>query len=129
MAGDTRDFRVLNKFDRIRTARVQRDADVGVVDFPIILEDNVLEHRTETERLENIRLTFVRKVYCLRVATAFDVEDAVVAPDVFVVSDEMTLRIGREGRLPRAAESEEQRRHTALLVGCGRAMHREQTAR
>ena len=109
MAGHAGDFRVLDELDRICAARVQRDAGVGVVHAVVFIEDHVFEHRAEAQRLENVRLALGREVDRLRVAAAFDVEDAVVAPAVLVVADEMALRVGRERGLARAAEAEEQR--------------------
>ena len=54
---------------------------VGEVDVAIVIEHDVLQHRAEAQRLENVRLAFRREVDRLGVAAAFDVEDAVVAPD------------------------------------------------
>ena len=45
----------------------------------------------------------------LRVAASFDIEDAVIAPAMFVVADQAAGRIGRERRLARARETEEER--------------------
>ena len=109
MSGDARDFRVLDELDGIGAARVLRDAGVGVIDVVIFIEHHVFQHRAEAQRLENVRLALRREVDRLGVAAAFDVEDAVVAPAVLVVADEMPLRIGGKRRLPRAAQSEEQR--------------------
>ena len=128
MTGDAGNLRVLNELDRIRATSVLRDARVGVIDVAIFIEHDVLEHGAEAQRLENVRLVFRREIDRLCVAAAFDVEDAVIAPNVFVVANEMTLRIGRERGFSRAAETEEQGRHARLLIGSGRAMHREQTA-
>ena len=121
-------FALCDELDRIRAARVLRDARVGVIDAVIVIEHHVLEHRAEAQRLEDVRLALGREVDRLGVAAAFDVEDAVVAPAVLVVADEMPLRIGGERRLARAAEAEEQRRRAGLLVGRGRAVHREHAA-
>ena len=128
MAGHARDFRVVDELDRIRAARVLRDARVGEVHAVVFIEHHVLQHRAEAQRLENVRLVLGREVDRLGVAAAFDVEDAVVAPAVLVVADEMALRIGGERRLARAAEAEEQRRRAGLFVGGGRAVHREHAA-
>ena len=49
----------------------------------------------------------------LGVAAALEVEDAVVAPAVLVVADEDPLGIGRERRLARARQAEEDR-HVAV---------------
>src|SRR4030095_5024386 len=103
---------VLNKLDRIRPTSVFRDARVGIIDIAVFIEDDVLEHSTKPQSLENIRLALGRKVNRLCVAAAFDVEDPVIAPNVLVVANEMTLRICRQRGFPRAAETEEQRGHT-----------------
>ena len=128
MAGDAGDLRVLDELDRIGAAGVLRDARVGVIDVVIFIEHHVLEHRAETQRLEDVRLALGREVDRLGVAAALDVEDAVVAPAVLVVADEMTFRIGGECRFPRAAQAEEQRGCAGLFVRRRRAMHREHAA-
>src|SRR6478672_5813279 len=128
MSCDTGNFRVLNKLDRVRPTSVFRDARVGIIDIAVFIEDDILEHSTKPQSLENIRLALRRKVNRLCVAAAFDVEDPVIAPNVLVVTNEMTLRISRERGFARAAETEEQGRDTCLFICCGRAMHREQPA-
>ena len=128
MTGHAGDLGVLNELDRIRAARVLRDARVGVIDDAIFIEHDVLQHGAEAQRLENIRLAFRRKIDRLGVAAAFDVEDAVVAPAVLVVADEMTFRIGGERRFARAAQAEEQGGRAALFVRGGRTMHRKHAA-
>src|SRR4029077_2810623 len=127
MSCDTGNFRVLNKLDRVRPTSVFRDARVGIIDIAVLIEDDILEHSTKSQSLENIRLALGRKINRLCVAAAFDVEDPVIAPNVFVVANEMTLRISRECGFSRAAETEEQGRHSRLFICRGRAMHREQT--
>ena len=50
------------------------------------------------------------------VAATLEVEDAGVAPSVFVVADEPAARVSRERRLAGAAETEEQGDVAAVLV-------------
>ena len=69
----------------------------------VLIEHHVLQHRAEAQRLEDLRLVFRRKIDRLGVAAAFDVEDAVVAPAMLVVADEVAFRIGGERRLAGAA--------------------------
>src|SRR4029450_7078068 len=66
-----------------------------------------------------------RKINCLGVAAAFDVEDAFVTPTMLVVADEMTLRIRSKSGFAWAAEAGEQRRCSFLFVRCRRALHRK----
>src|SRR5580704_15959080 len=47
MAGQTRDFSVLDELDRIRAARVERDARVGVVHAAVFIEHHVFEYRAK----------------------------------------------------------------------------------
>src|SRR4029453_5031702 len=62
MSCDTGNFCVLNELDRIRSASVFRDARVGIIDIAVFIEDDVLEHSTKPQGLENIRLVFGRGV-------------------------------------------------------------------
>jgi hypothetical protein len=109
-------FRVLNELYGICAAGVLGDARVRVVDVVVLIEHHVFEHGAETKRLEDVGFALGCKVDGLGVAAAFDVKDAVVAPAMLVIADEMALRIGGKRRLARATETEEQRRHTGLLV-------------
>ena len=121
-------FALLDELDRVGAARVLRDAGVGEVDGAVLFEHDVLQHRAEAQRLEDVRLVFRRQVDRLGVAAAFDVEDAVVAPAVLVVADEVPLGIGGERRLAGAGQAEQQRRAAGLPVRRGRAVHREHAA-
>src|SRR5690349_5936216 len=94
MAGNARNFGILDELNWIRAACVLGNTRVGVVDASIVIEHDVLKYRAEAQRLENIRFAFWREIDRLGVAAAFDVEDSVVAPDMLVITDEMTLRIG-----------------------------------
>ena len=59
----------------------------------------------------------------LCVAAALEVEHAVVVPAVLVIADEQTLRVGGQGGLAGAGQTEEDGSVVALLIGVGRAMH------
>ena len=86
--------------------------------------DDVLEHRAEADRVEDLRLASRRQVDRLGVAAALDVEDAVVGPAVLVVADQLAARVGRQRRLAGAGEAEEER-HVAVVALVGRAVHRQ----
>jgi hypothetical protein len=104
------DLRVRDELDRVRAARVLRDRDVVVVrDARAGVVDDVLEDRAEADRVEDLRLLLRGEVDRLGVAAALDVEHARVGPDVLVVADEQPARVGRERRLARAGEAEEER--------------------
>ena len=63
-------------------------ARVGVVHAVVFIEHHVFEYRAEAQRLENVRLALGREVDRLRVAAAFDIEDAILAPAVLVVANQ-----------------------------------------
>ena len=75
-------------------------------------------------RREDLGLGRRREADHLRVAPAFDVEDAGVAPAVLVVADQRTFRVGGERRLARAREAEEDG-DTPVVGDVRRAVHRE----
>jgi hypothetical protein len=62
----------------------------------VLIEHNVLEHRAEAERLENIPFVLGREVDGFGVAATFDVKDAFVTPAMLVVSNEMAFGISGE---------------------------------
>jgi len=119
-------FCVSDKLDRIGAARVLRNAGVAKLDVPVgLVEHHVLEHRAETQGLENVGLGLIGQVDGLGVAAPFDVEDAGVAPTMLVVADEQPLGIGRERGFAGARQTEQQRGAARVAVGRGRAMHRQ----
>src|SRR5690348_13745556 len=128
MSGGARDLCVLNEINWICAPGVLSDACVGVIDVMILMEDDVLQDSAETQCLKNVRLAFRCKIDRLSVTASFDVENPVVAPDMLVVTDEVTFRIGRERCFACAAKTEKQRGGAGLFVSRSRAMHREQSA-
>ena len=108
-------------------ARVLGLRVVVEVEPPVPVDDDVLEHGPERVRGgEDLGLGLGGEVDRLRVAATLEVEDAVVAPSVLVVSDQPPLGIGGERRLPRAGEAEEDR-DVAVRADVGRAVHRQDT--
>ena len=73
------------------------------------------------KRQVDIRLGVLIQVDDLCVAAALEVEDAVVVPAVLVIADEQTLRVGGQGGLAGAGQTEEDGSVLALLIGVGRA--------
>ena len=123
MIGHAGNLGVLDKLDGIGAASVLRDLGGGEIDVTVVFEHNVFQHRSVAQRLEDIGLGLRCQVDRLGVAAAFDVEDAGVAPAMFVVADEQPVRIGRQRGLAGAAQTEEQGRAPGLLVGGSGAVH------
>ena len=114
--------------DGVRNAGVLGHALVGEVDFAVFVDGDVLEESVASDCVVDVGLRVFVEVDDLGIATAFVVEDAVVIPAVFVVADEETLGVGREGGLTGAREAEEDGGVLTFLVGVGRAVHRSDAA-
>src|SRR5271165_5254871 len=120
--------RVVYELHRIGGARVLGLAFVVVVgNARHRVKHYILQHRTEAERVPDLRLVFLRKPNALGIAAAFEVEDAGGAPAVLVIADQAARGIGRQRRLAGAGEAEEQRGDT-VGPDVGRAMHRKNIA-
>ena len=92
--------------------------------YAVLVENDVFEHGAEAaRRCKDFRLGLGRQADGLGIAAAFEIEDAVLAPAVFVVADQRALRIGRQRRLAGARKTEEDRR-VAIRADIGGAMHR-----
>ena len=109
--------------DRVGNAGVLRCAVVGEVDLTVSRNSNVFEQCVALDGTVDVGFAFLVEVDHLSVATTFEVEDAVVIPTVFVVTDEETLRISRKGGLTRTGETEEDCGVLAFEVRVGRAVH------
>ena len=81
--------------NRIGRARVFRDAlRIQIDRAGLRIHIHVLEHRTEHfRRRVNLRLSVPRESNDLGVATALEVEDAVIRPSMFVIADQLAFRI------------------------------------
>ena len=115
---------VVDEFDRVGATGVLRFARVSKVGHAALIEDDVFQHRAEaTGGAEDGRLVFFGEIDELGVAPSFEVEDAVGAPTVLVVTDEGALGICGKRGLSGAGEPEENGR--VLAVGVGRTVHGE----
>ena len=93
MACHAGDLRAVDELDGIGAACVLRDAGVGKIDADFLLH-YVFQHRTKAQRLEDIRLVLWGEVDGLGVTAPFDIEDAVFAPAMLVVANQVAFRIG-----------------------------------
>ena len=95
----------------------------------LLVHHHVFEHGGETAGGgEDFRLRLRRQLDHLGVAAAFEVEQAVGAPAVLVVTDELAVRVGGECRLAGAGEAEENG-GVVLLADIHRAVHRHDLLR
>ena len=72
--------------------------------------------------IEDLRLGFGGEADDFGVASSLEVEDAPVAPAVFIITDEPAERVGREGGLSGPAQTKEEG-HIVAFAHIGGAMH------
>ena len=111
-----------NVFQRVRSTAVLGQADIGIVSVLGIVDDDVFQHSAVFDGFPDDRLVLLGQVDALGVAAAFDVEDNAFAPAVFVVTDQVTAFVSRQGGLAGAGQTEEQG-HVAFFADVGSAVH------
>lgn len=95
-------------FDGICTTGVLGDADIIVVGSAVDgIVNDVLEDATEFDGVEDLRLFLRGKVDAFCVAATFNVEYTGVGPDVFVVTNKLSLRVSRKGGFACAGKTKE----------------------
>lgn len=95
LVNNARDLSVGNVFDRVSATSILSDADVIVIwNARHGVIDDVLEDATVANGVVDIRFLLCGEVNALGVASTFDVEDTSVGPDVLIVTNEETVRIG-----------------------------------
>src|SRR5215211_6616659 len=113
---------------RVGDTGVLRQRAVGVVHLASApVHNHVLEHGAEADGVPYLGFFLGREVYRLGVAAPLEVEDPRGGPAVLVVTDQLPLGVGRQGRLPRPREPEEEG-DVSFLAHVGRAVHREDAA-
>ncbi len=79
----------------------------GILGYALIIEiagavcsnGNVLQKSVSSDCVIDIRLRFLIQTDNLSIAATFEVEDTIVIPAVLVITDEESLRVGRQGGL------------------------------
>src|ERR1035441_3373541 len=128
MSTHARNHGVVDEFHGIRSARVLGLAVVVVIgDARDRVEYHVFQHRTEVERVVDLRFGFRGQPNALGIAAAFEVENVGGAPAVLVIANQAAAGIGGERSVPRAGKSEEQRGN-AIGADVGRAVHGKHVA-
>ena len=125
---NTRDLSVGDKLNRIGATSILSDADVIVIrNSGNRAVNDILKDTAKFDGVENIRLLLRREVDALGVTSALDVEDTSVRPDMFVVTDEKTVRVSGECGLASTGETEKESNVTLLNADIGRRVERELT--
>ena len=84
---------VLDMVDRVRYTSIFCYALVIEVDLSVFIQSNVLKKSVTFDCIVNIRLGFFVQVDNFCIASAFEVEYAVVIPAVLVITDQKTFRV------------------------------------
>ena len=124
----TGDLRVRDVLNWVCTASVLRDADIIIIrcaGHGVV--DDVLENAAKLDGVENFGLLLRGKVDAFGVASAFDVEDAGVGPDMLVIADQEATGVSGEGGFPCARETEEERDIILIDANIGRRVQRQLT--
>lgn len=121
VVADAGELGVLNVLDGVGATGVLGEGDIVVVDNTGDgVEDGVLEDGAELDGVENIGLLLGGETNALGVAATLNVEDTGVGPAVLIVTDKLTLGVGRQGGLSSTGQTEEDSDITVLtLVGRG----------
>lgn len=96
--GNAWDLGIVNEVDGVACSCVLGDGGVIIVwlSSSAIIND-ILQDRTESNSIVDFRFFLLAQANALGVASSFNVEDTSVGPDVLVVTDESSLRVGGEG--------------------------------
>src|SRR5688572_15372962 len=110
MAAHAGNYGIADELQRVgRTGILRKGSIVQIEPSRCRIDDNVLQHSSKSLRAGvDLGFSFGREADNLGVATSFEVENAVIAPTVLVVSNQPTLRIRRKGCLACTRESKEQ---------------------
>ena len=110
--------------DRIGNTGVFGYALVCEIDFSVFIQSDVFQKRVSLYRVVNVGFGILIEVDNLCIATAFEIEYAVIVPTVFVVADKKSLGIGGKSRFARSRKTEEYSGVLTVEIGVRRAMHR-----
>jgi hypothetical protein len=108
--------------NRIRDAAVFWLCSIKVVRGSVFPDFDVLEQRVGMNGAINIRLRLFRQVNRLGIASTLEIENALVVPAVFIVSNQGTVRISRQCGLARPTQTKKEA-NVSVLADVGRAMH------
>ena len=114
---------MLNVFDGIGSPGIFRQALVMEIHLAIRVNGYVFHQGVAADGIIDIRFGVFIQVDDLGIAAAFQVEDAVIVPAVFVVADKQTVGIRGQGGLAGAGQAEEDSSVLAFQVRVGGAVH------
>ena len=93
--------------DRVRYTSIFCYALVSEVDLAVFVQSNVLKQSVTFDCIVDIRFGFFVQVDNFCIASAFEVEYAVVIPAVLVITDQQTFRVCRKSCFTCSGQTEE----------------------
>lgn len=101
-------LRVANVFNGVAGSRILGQCVIVVVNLSAFgIEYDVLKNGSEANGVENIRFLLCRQANTLGVAPTLDVENTCIRPAVLIVTDQISVGVGRKGSLSSPGKSEE----------------------
>ena len=114
---------VLNVIDWVRNTSVLCYALISEVNLTISINCYVLKESVTCDCAVDVWLWFLVKIDNLCIATTFQVEDTLIIPSVLVITNELTLWLGRKSCLTCTRKTEEDSGILTLHIGVCRAVH------
>lgn len=84
------------------------DTCIMIVWHIIVAQDDIFQEGIRVDGSVNIGLGFLAQVNGLGIASSFKVEDTVLVPAVFVITNQGAVRVGRQRSLTGSTQTEEQ---------------------
>lgn len=83
---------VINEFQWITSSGVFSQRCIEIVDFLVDwISDDIFKNSTELDGVENFWLFILAQVNTFSIASSFHVEDTLVSPDVFIITDKESI--------------------------------------
>ena len=109
--------------DRIRNTSVLCYALIIEINLTIFVKCNILKKSISLDSIVDVRLRFFVKVDNFSVASAFEVEYAVVIPAMLVITDQETFRVCGKSCFTCSGKTEEDSCVFAVHICVCRAVH------
>ena len=116
---------IRNIIERICRPGILRIPGIKVIRLPgCRVEHDIFQNGTITDCIINERFRLERKPDTFCITAALNIENAMIAPAMLIITDKLPVRIRRKRCLAGTRKSKEQRR-TAICADIGRAVHRQ----
>ena len=108
--------------DRVRYPGVERQAGIAEIDLALFIENDIFQERVTADGAINFRFVLFTQVTGLGVASALKIENPVIIPAVFVITDQAAICGGGQRCLAGTRQPEKQR-HITIVTKIGGTVH------